>query len=148
VADLHILLAESAEGGGRALGQSGVTLDGPDLTRDASGHGGGISRSGAHLQHPVAGAQLECLQHEGHDVGLGDRLATGDGERGVLVGKLGEVRGEKFLPRHDAHGGQDGRISNPPGHEMVPNHHLTTLPCVRHCAPLSSPGHPCGPEKD
>jgi hypothetical protein len=137
VPDVDVPIAEPPHALLRQLGQGGVPLDGVDLVGDPGEHGRGIARAGAHLQDALPGLKLQGLGHQRHDVGLGDRLLLLDGERSVVVGKLGEPLGHEGLARHGVHGIQDVTVAYAPVGDLVPDHRAAPGFEVDHDAPLS-----------
>jgi len=72
-----------------------------------------VARAGAHLEHPVVGAQLGRLGHHGHHGGLADGLALSYGQRPVVEGGRREPAGDELLARHPADGLQHGLVAHP-----------------------------------
>src|SRR6185312_1294447 len=64
--------------------QRAVALDGVDEPREPGEHGRLVAGTGADLEHAGARLDHQRLGHQRDDVGLADRLATGDGQGGVL----------------------------------------------------------------
>src|SRR2546425_3500759 len=60
------------------------------------------------------------------DVRLGDRLAAPDGERGVVVGVLGEVRRQEPLARYARQRREQPPVGDAAGRELA-RHHATAL---------------------
>ena len=102
--DLDIVIAEPLEALARDLGELRVALDGIDLIGDHAEDGRRIAGAGADLEHAAAGPDLGGLDHQSDDIGLGNRLPRLNGKGGVLIGELGEIRGQELLARHPAHG--------------------------------------------
>ena len=84
-----------------------VPLDGEHLLGDAAHHRGGVARSGADFEHPVARRHIGRLDHQRDDIGLADRLLLADRQRAVLIGEFAQAIRQEFLARHLAHGGED-----------------------------------------
>ena len=85
----------------------GVTFEGQ---YNAPEDGGGVPGARSDLEDAILGAELQRRRHEGHDVGLRDGLPLGDRQRGVLIGELGQLRGQERLARHLAHRAEHLRV--------------------------------------
>lgn len=126
VAHLDVVVTEHLETAACGPGEFGMTFDREDPARDPRKDGGGIPRARPDLEHPVAGRDLERLRHECDDVGLRDRLAALDRQRGVAVGEFLEVRREKRLARHLGHGSQHALVLHPAGRDLGLHHVLAS----------------------
>ncbi len=113
--DLDIAVAEPLQPLPRQLGKLLVTLDGEHPVRHAAHHRRGVARSGADLEHGVAGLDLGKLEHARHDVGLGDGLPRLDRECGVLIGEFLQMLGHEGLARHLPHRREQQRIGDAAG---------------------------------
>jgi hypothetical protein len=71
---------------GGGPGQPPETLESVDAGSELTEDGGGIAGAGADLEHRLAPAEVQGLDHEGHDIGLGDGLTLPDGQGTILVG--------------------------------------------------------------
>ena len=95
--DVHVAVAGILQVDGGLLGQLANALDGVDLTRNLGKDGGGVAGPGTNLEHSFAAFQLQSLNHEGHNVRLGNGLTTADRERSVRVSMLAKLaRNEGF----------------------------------------------------
>src|SRR5205814_512531 len=65
----------------RLLSEGGMALDRVNLTCASAHDGRGVSRACADFENTVPGSQLCSLDHERHNVGLGDRLLLTDRQR-------------------------------------------------------------------
>jgi hypothetical protein len=72
-----------------------------------------IARSSSHLQNRVARLDIGGLCHQAHDRGLADRLATGDGQRHVVIGAFGEMTAHEKTPVDHFHRRQHAGIRHP-----------------------------------
>ena len=122
MADVNVVEAQVLHSPARQLGQRGVPLDGVNLRGDAGEDGGGIAGAGADLEDAVTRGQLERGGHEGHDIGLGDRLPLFDGKRRVLVGEFGRRSRDKHLPRNLKHGIEHRPVNDPAGCDLLLDH--------------------------
>jgi len=93
----HPVIAQLGQRPGGGLAQLLEPLDRDHLARQLGEQGGVVTGSGADVQHPVGRLELKQLQHPGDDQRLGDRLATGDRQRDVVVGVLAVLGGDEAL---------------------------------------------------
>ena len=101
-----------------------MALDRIDVGGDQASQGAGIARAGADLEDAVAAGQRRCLEHQGDDVGLRDRLAFGDGQRRVFVGLVAKVGGDEFFARQPPHRREDGGVADAARGELLADHEL------------------------
>ena len=76
VTDADRAVPELPERAGGLAGQRLVDLDGEDPVGQAGQDGGLIPGARPDLEDLVSGLERQALGHEGHDEGLGDRLAS------------------------------------------------------------------------
>ncbi len=74
VTNVHIVIASIRQVAGRSFGELPDAFNGENLTRDFGQDCRGVTRAATDLQDLFAAAQGKGFDHEGHDVGLGDRL--------------------------------------------------------------------------
>ena len=72
--NVHIVVTRIRQIGGRSLGELADALNGEHLTSNLGEDSRGVAGAGTDLQNLLAATQCECLHHEGHDIGLRDRL--------------------------------------------------------------------------
>ncbi len=106
----HILQPQPFDRRFRDLGQLSVALDREHLSGQQRQQRRVIAGSGAHVEHPVRGLQLEQLEHPGHDQGLRNRLSAGDRQGHIGVGAMAlRFRHEAFAGNR-GHGRQDALV--------------------------------------
>ncbi len=130
--DADIRIAEGGENVARALREGCVAFDGKDLCGKFREQSRDVAGTSANLENLVAGRELEGLEHEGHDVRLGDGLAVPDRKGMIFVG-LGAVRfRDKFVAGNTKHGVEDARIGDAAVPELRVDHTLTSGGRVGH----------------
>ena len=73
---------------------------------------------------------FELFGHIGDDKGLTDGLPTGDRQRLVGIGALGEARSDKIFARHLVHGAQHGLVADaPPAQRELKLHAFDVVGC-------------------
>ena len=115
-----VAVAEAPEARPRNVSKRAVPLNRVDMLRNPAENGTSIARTGPDFQHLVTRAYMCRLDHQRHDVGLGNGLAFLDGKRRIFIGELVVTIAHEHLARHLAHGCQD-----------MPVHHST---CDHLCA--------------
>jgi len=105
-------------------GQCGVALDGIDVAGEFGEEGGLVSGAGADFEDGIVGVEAEEFEHEGDDVGLGDGLGFGDGERGVVVSVVAVGEADKFVAGDLGHDGEDAGVLDAALGELGSDHAL------------------------
>src|SRR5271165_2851028 len=100
--NMHVVVAEVGERGCRLLGELADPLDGVNFSGNLGENGRRVARSGADLEHSLAAAQPERLDHECDDVGLRDCLTLLDWQRSIFVGEFAKLLGQEGLARDAA----------------------------------------------
>ena len=124
VQHVHVVETLLAQSPRRLFGQFGVPLDRVDLAGDSSQDRRGVAGAGADFQHAVLRLQLECLGHQGHDVGLRNGLPLLDRQGPIEVGKLGQLGRQERFTRHRFHRGQHRGIGDAAAPDL-------TLDCLK-----------------
>jgi hypothetical protein len=132
VEHLDIAVAQVPEPPARLLGERLVPFDRVDMADHPGQHGRRIPRAGADLEHAILWSRLDGGDHEGNDVGLGNRLTFLDRQRGVLVGELRQAIGQEHLPRDHPHAVEYLLVLHASGGDLVPHHVLAQDAHVRH----------------
>lgn len=78
-----------------------MTFDGINPGCNPAENGSRISRSRTHLENPVSGFDLGCLNHHRHDERLRDGLLLSNGKRRILVGECLKARIEEDFARYE-----------------------------------------------
>ncbi|VTR66369.1 hypothetical protein DESC_480079 [Desulfosarcina cetonica] len=139
IAGDDIVVAQFIEQFARARVQGVDALHGIDPEGDLSENGRLIAGTGANLQNPVLGRQLQGLGHLGDDERLGDGLLFTDGQGIVAIGLVHHGLADKQMTRDASHGVQHTRITDATGDDLIGDHlishalvfHLGFLPvCV------------------
>src|SRR5690606_4180401 len=89
-------------------------------------------------QHPVFGLQFRRLDHQGHDIGLGNRLALADGQRPVIIGGSFKVGRDKGFAWYMAHRIEHPRIAHAAPGELNFDHLFACLAEIKHDVLLAS----------
>lgn len=84
-----------------------------DFAGNLAENRGGIPRTCPHFQHAIGRLEFQGLGHQGHDIGLRNRLPFLDGQCGVVVGELRHFGRNKSLARYFPESSQHGGISYP-----------------------------------
>lgn len=122
-----VAVVEVIEDGLGVLGERRVTLDGIDMGAEFGEEGGLVSRAGSDFEDGVGGSEAKEFEHKGDDVGLGDGLGFGYGERAVVVGVIAEGRADEFVARDLGHGDKDARVADAALGKLVEDHALAEL---------------------
>src|SRR5271157_1118087 len=112
-------LPKQTRGGSAQLGNNLDRIDLPDAFRQ---YGRLIARARADFQHPHLLPGLDELGHQGHDIGLRDRLSLTNRQRIISICQITQMRGHEPMPGHLAHRAQNGLAANSPFPELPLNH--------------------------
>ncbi len=83
-----------------------------------------VAGARADLQDFLAAAEVEQRRHEGHDVGLRDRLPLADRQGMIPVGALPKRLLDEEVARDPTHDGQHPLVRDPSSHELLVHHPL------------------------
>src|SRR5215831_16579821 len=123
----------------RLLRQLPDALDRVDLARDFREHGCRVTGAGTDLKHAFAAFELQSLDHEGDDVGLGYGLAAADWERTVRIGTLAKFGRNEAFARHSLNGLQHSWVLNAPRSHLPPDHGAARVAHSLHACSWGAP---------
>ena len=123
--NVNIVIAEFGECRRGLLGKRAETFHGVNVGRDLRQYGGGVAGAGADLEDFFAALEHQGFGHEGHDIGLGNRLLSGDRKRRVLVGEFTKIFRQEQFARHLAHRLEHQFVADASRGNMALNHLLT-----------------------
>src|SRR5919201_1325932 len=124
LSDLHVGIAQIATALGGGARKTRVPFDAVHLGGDPTGHRRGVPRARSHVEHSIVLSELQCLEHEGDDVWLRDRLLLIDRERGIFVSEFDERVWYEFLTRDFRHRMENALAADSPGDELPFDHFL------------------------
>ena len=116
----------------RGPGQGVVALDRVDPGGQPRQHGGGVARARADLQHAILRLDPRRRDHQADDVGLGDRLAGLDRQRGVVIGELAQAFGHEQFARRLAQGLQHALVAHAAPGDLPLDHPFSSVCQVDH----------------
>ncbi len=79
--DMNVVVAEFGQRRRGLVRELAETLDRVNIGRDLRQYRGGVTGTGADLEHFLAALEHQGFRHEGDDIGLGNGLLAGDRER-------------------------------------------------------------------
>src|SRR5258706_6021013 len=132
-ARLDVREAEAPEPLFRLHEEIGEPLDREDfaVAGEVRQNRGLVSGPGADLENPAGASRLQLLGHEGHDVGLRDRLPAADGKWTVVVRVAREMWRQEPLAGRPAHRRQHPLIPHAASRELPDDH--ARAPAARVC---------------
>ncbi len=119
-ADLHAVaepkLPEPRPGARRELS---YPLDPDDGAAHRGQDGGLVAGTRPDVEDTIARVGCQELEHQTHHERLADRLADAGGKRAVVIRTPLFTGRDETLARHDGHRGEDARIVDPAGPELL-----------------------------
>ena len=106
----HLLQTHQIGLNGR--GQTRHALDRDHLASELREHRSLVPRAGADVEHLLTAPERERLADPRDHVGLRDRLAVADRQRGVVVGAIAEALRDEQLARHALHRTEDALVAH------------------------------------
>ena len=125
--DADPAVARSFEVRARTLGELRNALDRVDLCRELGQDRGLVARARADVENALASGQRERLADPRDHVRLGDRLASADRQRSVVVGAIAQLLGHEELTRDSLHRREHALVDNVPGAQLRVNHPAPAL---------------------
>jgi hypothetical protein len=104
---------------GRLLRQVPVNFNRVHLVGQLGQNGCLIARAGPNLQDFLSRLYLKDLGHQGHDIGLRDRLSFSDGQGMIRIGLASQGGINEKMARNPAHDLQDFRVGDIPAFEVT-----------------------------
>ena len=92
--------------------QQTIPLQRKDTVGEPPGDRGGVARSGADLEYPVAGLYSQRVKHQSLEVEALDRLAALDRHHALRPGHRLPLRGHEQRPRRRLDGGEQRPVVN------------------------------------
>src|SRR5208283_4179806 len=121
---VNIAIPERGDDGASVGCEGGMTLDGKNLCREFREESGDVAGAGTDLQDDIGGRELQILEHDSDDVGLGNGLLVTDGQRVVFIGFGAIGFGNEGFTGNAKHGVEHARVGDAAGAELGVDHAL------------------------
>ena len=130
--DMDVAVPESLQRRSRLFGKLANTLDRVDFRCNLGQHGRRIAGARPDFEHSFAALQIQRLGHQRHDIGLGDGLPGGYGERRILIGEFPQTLRKKRLPRDLSQSAEDRFGPDAARRDLIFDHVLAKLRKITH----------------